>query len=57
VVRPLGLMELMDERPGTPPFDLVPRRIHSPRRLQAMTREEKMMMLISLPLMLPLSKD
>jgi hypothetical protein len=49
VVRPLGLMDLTDERLGTPPVTLVPRRIH---RL-VMTKEERMMMLISLLLMLP----
>jgi hypothetical protein len=56
VVRPLGLMDLADERLGTPPVGLVPRRIHRPRRLQVMTREERMMMLISLLLMPPLSR-
>jgi hypothetical protein len=57
VVRPLGLMELADERLGTPPVGLISRRIHRPRRLQVMTREEKIMMLISLLLIPPLSKD
>jgi hypothetical protein len=56
VVRPLGLMELADERLGTPPVGLVPRRIHRPGRLLVM-KEERMMMLISLLLMLPLSRD
>ena len=56
VVRPLGPIELADERPGIPPVGLVPRRIHRPRRLPAMMREEKMMMLISLLLMHPLSR-
>jgi hypothetical protein len=56
VVTPLGLMELADERPRIPPVGLVPRRIHRPGRLPAMTRVEKMMMLISLLLMLPLSR-
>jgi hypothetical protein len=35
VVRPMGLMQLADERPGIPSVDLVPRRIHRPRRLPA----------------------
>ena len=56
VVRPLGLMDLADERLGTPPVGLVPRRIHRPRRLLVMTKEERMMMLISLLLMPPLSR-
>jgi hypothetical protein len=56
VVRPLGLMELADERSGIPPVGLVPRRIHRPGRLPAMMRVEKMMMLISLLLMLLLSR-
>jgi hypothetical protein len=56
VVRPLDLMELADKWPGIPPVGLVPRRIHRPRRLPAMMREEKMMMLISLLLMHPLSR-
>jgi hypothetical protein len=56
VVRPLGLMDLADERLGTPPVGLVPRRIHRPGRLLVMTKEERMMMLISLLLMPPLSR-
>jgi hypothetical protein len=57
VVRPLGIMELADERLGTPRVGLVPRRIHRPGRLLVMTKEERMMMLIYLLLMPPLSRD
>jgi hypothetical protein len=56
VVRPLGLMDLTNERPIIHPVGLVLQRIHRPRRLPAMTREEKMTMLISLLLMHPLSR-
>ena len=45
VVRPLGLMDLADERLGTSPVGLVPRQIHRPGRLLVMTKEERMMML------------
>jgi hypothetical protein len=55
-VRPQGLMELAVERPGIPPVGLDPRQIHKPRRLPAMMREEKMMTLISLLPMHPLSR-
>jgi hypothetical protein len=56
VARPLGLMELADEQPGIPSVGPVPRRIHRSGRIPAMMREEKMMMLISLLLMHPLSR-
>jgi hypothetical protein len=56
VVRPQGLMGLAVERPGIPPVGLDPRQIHKPGRLPAMMREEKMMTLISLLPMHPLSR-
>jgi hypothetical protein len=55
-VRPQGLMGLAVERPGIPPIGLNPRQIHKPRRQPAMMREEKMMTLISLLPMHPLSR-
>jgi hypothetical protein len=56
VVRPQGLMGLAVERPRIPPVGLDLRQIHKPGRLPAMMREEKMMTLISLLPMHPLSR-
>jgi hypothetical protein len=57
VVRPLGLKEVAGERLETILVVLVPRQILRPESLLVMMKEVKMMLLTSLPIMLPLSVD